>query len=118
MVGRFAFNSCVEELMKYYRAPFIMSLPPPTAEAGRQPSAVAFISKVVLAAIAIALAAAAIVAAPSIVLRVLGYVMLLGLIVAALMRTVRRLSVPRVPPSNGAASRQEVGDAPDFGMTG
>jgi hypothetical protein len=44
--------------------------------------------------------------------------MLLGLIVAALMRTVRRLSVPRVPPSNGAASRQEVGDAPDFGMTG
>ena len=104
--------------MKYYRAPIVMPLPPP-ADGNAHGSAIGFISRVVLAAIAVALAAAAIIAAPVTVLRVLGYVMLLGLAVAALTRIAHRLSVPRVGRSDGVATRDHDADgAPDFGMTG
>ena len=106
--------------MNHHRTP-ILSLPPPghAAASGHQASAIAFISRIVLAAIAIALAASAIVAAPSAVLRVLGSTMLLGLVVTALIQIARRLSSPSAQPRRGESARaDDAFDAPDFGMTG
>lgn len=105
--------------MRFHRAPIIMPLPPPADEAGAKGAAMAFISKVVLAASAVIFAAAAIVAAPGAVLRTLGYVMLLALSIAALTRIAHRLAVPRATRSHGdSPPAQDVDDAPDFGMTG
>ena len=108
--------------MKYHRDPIIMSLPPPerakTPTSG--PSALAFLSRVVLLGIAVVIAAIMVTTLPRNVFGAAGLVLLLGGVVAALIRIVDRLSVPPIQrsPAWPNANREDSPDAPEFGTTG
>src|SRR5688572_15577242 len=109
-------------VMTYHRDPIIMSLPPPerakTPTSG--PSALAFLSRIVLLGIAVVLAAVMVTTVPRNVFGAAGLVLLLGGVVAALIRIVDRLSAPPISrsPAGHDANSKSAPDAPEFGMTG